>query len=209
MNVSLFKYTAHKCQVKNWTFDQLLCIVPALLKDQFRKVIDMGLMQRISESRAAFISAFAGAAMTLGMGGAAATFGSAPAQAQSDNQVAAAPHGVDMRGAIIESRKGLDDHGGYLVIWYDARHQWDADGLVAALKQRGTENVVALPGRTDGKFQLIAGGKMDRTLYDIDDARSGFLGARAVSLVGSRNIAYMDFEEGAPDFAHELDRRLA
>jgi hypothetical protein len=58
-------------------------MLPTLLKDKFRKVIDMGLMQRISESRTAFISAFAGAAMTLGVGGAAL--------AQDSSQVAAVP----------------------------------------------------------------------------------------------------------------------
>ena len=39
-------------------------------------------------------------------------------------------------------------NGGTLVIWYDARHQWDAERVVLTLKDMGKQNIVALPGRT-------------------------------------------------------------
>lgn len=57
----------------------------------------MGLMQRISESRAAFISAFAGAAMTLGVGSAAL--------AQDSSQVAAVPS-ANLPGKHVTLRVG-------------------------------------------------------------------------------------------------------
>ena len=55
----------------------------------------------------------------------------------------------------------------------------------------------------------MAGGRMDRNLYVLDDARSGRLGATAINFATQRNISYMDFEDGAPDIVHELDRHLA
>jgi hypothetical protein len=205
MIASKFEYKSMSCQVKNWTFDRILFILRSFIKNNFDREIVMRFMQSIENSRAAFIGAFTAAAFAAGT--AATTLTSSPAYAQ--DQVAAVPGGVDLRGAIIESRKGLKDHGGYLVIWYDARHQWDAERLVLTLKDMGKENVVALPGRTDGMFQLMAGGRMDRNLYDLNDARSGRLGATAINFANQRNIAYMEFEDGAPDIVHELDRRLS
>jgi hypothetical protein len=200
MIASKFEYKSILCQVKNWTYDRIFCILQSFIKENFEREIVMGLMQSIENSRAAFIGAFTAAALTAGT--AATTLTSSPAHAQ--DQVASYQP-VGKKSAWMASK----EHGGTLVIWYDARHQWDAERLVLTLKDMGKENVIALPGRTDGMFQLMAGGKIDKHLYDLNDARSGLLGATAIDFANERNIAYMDFEDGAPDIIHELDPRLA
>ena len=104
----------------------------------------------------------------------------APTLAQQSSAVTTQE--VDLRGAIIASRKGLKEHGGFLVIWYDERNKWDAGLLFHMLKEMGTQKIIILAGRTDGNFQLIAGGRTDKNLYDLNDARSGLLGAMAINL---------------------------
>jgi len=95
---------------------------------------------------------------------------------------------VDKRGAWQESREGRDEHGGFLVIWYDRRHEWDAEGMLHNLKSSGMEHVVALPGRTDGQFQLLAGGKINRYLFSLEEARDGTLLGEAQIWAGQRGI---------------------
>ena len=140
----------------------------------------MGLVKRLADYRGASARAMAGVAA---LGGVAMTSLDAnPAKAQ-DQTPSYQP--VSKKDAWKTSKA----NGGTLVIWYDARHQWDAERLVLTLKDMDKQNVVALPGRTDGMFQLMAGGKIDRHLYDLNDARSGLLGATAIDFANERNIS--------------------
>ena len=147
-----------------------------------------------------------------------ATFAAVGSAGAQDQQVAEAPgpqqaainteiEGVDRRGAILASREGLEEHGGYLVIWYDEVNHIDAMGLVLSLKDAGKENVVALAGRDDGMFQVYAAGRKIPGLFSLEDARNGTLGGEALIFAGQRNVV-MNFGDDAPEIVEHLSRNL-
>lgn len=86
MSLRIYNEISKHCQEKNWTIRDYLYILMLLFKNRFHKVNIMGFMQKISESRAAFIGAFTAAAFAAGT--AATTLGASPANAQDNNQIA-------------------------------------------------------------------------------------------------------------------------
>jgi len=94
-----------------------------------------------------------------------------------------------MRDALIESVEGMKEGGkGYLVIWYGEGNEEDAISIARTLNEEfDFDNIKAVSGKPDGKFQVFVGG-LNGGVYDVKDAENSNLIRQARDFARSRDI---------------------